>query len=154
MIILSRKLPIQLYISIPGSTLLLFQHSMGCFLPFIFDLINDSLQNRLLGWELANAHGNNTLVLPVLAIYPKQVRFLLSRQLHLSRLIIIALQDPVADWEKAAKIIRSSEFLPNLTVKVKHFRPIFFTCATISSLNNNLAFVWRTLASSRKSLEM
>jgi len=56
-----------------------------------------SNQNRLSGWELANAHGNHTLPQPVLAIYPKQ--------------------DPVADWEKAAKIVRSSEYLPNLTTK-------------------------------------
>jgi soluble epoxide hydrolase/lipid-phosphate phosphatase len=57
-----------------------------------------SNQNRLLGWELANAHGNHTLPQPVLAIYPKQ--------------------DPVADWEKAAKIVRSAEYLPNLTTKL------------------------------------
>ena len=41
-----------------------------------FDLINDSLllQNRLLGWGLANAQENYTLPQPVLAIYLKQVR--------------------------------------------------------------------------------
>ena len=36
------------------------------------------LQNRLLGWELANAQGNHTLLQPVLAIYPKQVGSSLS----------------------------------------------------------------------------
>jgi len=57
-----------------------------------------SNQNRHLSWKLANAQGNSTLTQPVLAIYPKQ--------------------DPVANWEKAAKFVHSSEFLPNLTVKV------------------------------------
>lgn len=62
------------YPTLPGSTPLLFQPSMGRFYDLDFDLINDTLQNRLLGWKLANAHGNHTLPQPVLAIYPKQVR--------------------------------------------------------------------------------
>jgi len=57
-----------------------------------------STRNRLLGWKLANAQGNHTLSQPVLAIYPKQ--------------------DPVANWEKAAELVHSSKFLPNLTVKL------------------------------------
>lgn len=57
-----------------------------------------SNQNRLLGWKLANAQGNHTIPQPVLAIYPKE--------------------DPVANWEKAAKFLQSSEYLPNLTIKL------------------------------------
>ncbi|KAF8806818.1 alpha/beta-hydrolase [Phlegmacium glaucopus] len=57
-----------------------------------------SNQNRLLGWELANAQGNHTIPQPVLAIYPTE--------------------DPVADWEKAAIFLQSYKYLPNLTVKL------------------------------------
>ena len=85
------KFLVQLYInSCQRSTFIPPRY--GPFLLFIFDLTIDSLmQNRLLGWELANAQGNHTLSQPVLAIYPKQVRFLDSSHPRLSQLIIIAL---------------------------------------------------------------
>ncbi|KAF9530955.1 Alpha/Beta hydrolase protein [Crepidotus variabilis] len=54
-------------------------------------------ENRLLNWESSRQQGNYTIPQPVLAVYPTQ--------------------DPVADWVKAAEIMKSSTFLPRLTVK-------------------------------------
>jgi len=79
-----------------SSTPILFQPSMSYFITRLvqtFHLINDSFQNRLLGWELANSQGNHTIPQPVLAIYPKGVRSQISalKQNTLITLIFIAL---------------------------------------------------------------
>lgn len=46
-------------------------------------------------WAFIDAQGNRTITHPVLAIYP--------------------LNDPVANWEEAAKLLHSADYLPNLT---------------------------------------
>ena len=69
-----------------SSTPILFKPSIPLFtiqlLP-TFYLINGLFQNRLFGWELANAQGNHTIPQPVLAIYPKEVRTSISSPLRL-----------------------------------------------------------------------
>ncbi|KAF9494512.1 alpha/beta-hydrolase [Pleurotus eryngii] len=54
--------------------------------------------NRYLSWEHAHSQGNHTIPQPVLSILP--------------------LDDPVADWEVAAKLLGSMEFIPELTTKM------------------------------------
>ncbi|KAJ8697431.1 hypothetical protein PTI98_004239 [Pleurotus ostreatus] len=54
--------------------------------------------NRYLSWEHAHSQGNHTIPQPVLSILP--------------------LDDPVADWEVAAKLLGSGEFIPKLTTKM------------------------------------
>ncbi|KAG6835722.1 hypothetical protein H0H93_015349 [Arthromyces matolae] len=56
------------------------------------------LNNRHASWELAHKQGNFTVTVPVLAIYP--------------------LNDPVADWRLAAKILKTAEFVSILTTQV------------------------------------
>ncbi|KII83408.1 hypothetical protein PLICRDRAFT_47292 [Plicaturopsis crispa FD-325 SS-3] len=51
--------------------------------------------NRRASWALAQAQGNMTIPQPVLSILP--------------------LQDPVADWAEAARILKSAEYVPELT---------------------------------------
>ncbi|PPQ72056.1 hypothetical protein CVT26_006738 [Gymnopilus dilepis] len=55
-------------------------------------------ENRRLGWRLAHAQGNYTISQPTLAVYPTQ--------------------DPVANWAEAAKMLKSAEYLPNLTTEI------------------------------------
>lgn len=76
-----------------SSTPILFNPSMPLFairlLP-TFDMINGLFQNRLFGWELANAQGNHTIPQPVLAIYPKEVRTLISSPFTVITLVTFA----------------------------------------------------------------
>ncbi|THH02215.1 hypothetical protein EW026_g620 [Hermanssonia centrifuga] len=53
--------------------------------------------NRYGSWKFANAQGNHTIPQPVLSILPTQ--------------------DPVADWVLAANLLKSAEFIPNLTTE-------------------------------------
>jgi len=53
--------------------------------------------NRLRHWELVHGQGNHTIIQPVLAIYPTQ--------------------DPVANWVAATKLLKSEDYLPNLTTE-------------------------------------
>ncbi|KAJ6473210.1 alpha/beta-hydrolase [Mycena sanguinolenta] len=50
-------------------------------------------ENRRASWTFAHTQGNHTIYQPVLSILPKN--------------------DPVADWELASKILKSTDFLPN-----------------------------------------
>jgi len=54
--------------------------------------------NREGTWKFANTQGNHTIPIPVLSLLP--------------------LQDPVADWVTATKLLKSEEFLPDLTIEV------------------------------------
>jgi len=54
-------------------------------------------ENRYSAWELARAQGNHSIPQPVLAIYP--------------------LDDPVADWLVASRLLKSQEFIPDLTTE-------------------------------------
>ncbi|TRM68733.1 Alpha/Beta hydrolase protein [Schizophyllum amplum] len=54
--------------------------------------------NRLAAWELAHNQGNLTIPQPALSILPSE--------------------DPVADWVKAAALLHSADFLPNLKTTV------------------------------------
>lgn len=55
-------------------------------------------ENRYASWELAQSQGNYTIPQPALAIYP--------------------LNDPVADWMAASHLLKTAEFVPNLTTEV------------------------------------
>ncbi|TFK35066.1 Alpha/Beta hydrolase protein [Crucibulum laeve] len=55
-------------------------------------------ENRHQSWEIDHRQGNFTISQPVLAIYPSE--------------------DPVANWELVAKLLKSSEFTPQLTTEV------------------------------------
>ncbi|KAJ7250402.1 Alpha/Beta hydrolase protein [Mycena rebaudengoi] len=55
-------------------------------------------ENRLASWTFSNTQGNHTISQPVLSVLPKQ--------------------DPVADWEMVAQLLKSSDFLPNGIVKM------------------------------------
>ncbi|KIM42734.1 hypothetical protein M413DRAFT_444402 [Hebeloma cylindrosporum] len=55
-------------------------------------------ENRHEGWRHAHFQGNHTISQPVLAIYPKE--------------------DPVADWLVAATVLKSADYLPDLTTEV------------------------------------
>ncbi|THV01207.1 alpha/beta-hydrolase [Dendrothele bispora CBS 962.96] len=55
-------------------------------------------ENREASWKFAHDQGNFTLPQPVLAILP--------------------LEDPVADWQVASKILGSEQFLPRLTTEM------------------------------------
>ncbi|KAK7459628.1 hypothetical protein VKT23_009609 [Stygiomarasmius scandens] len=55
-------------------------------------------ENRYASWKFVNDQGNFTIPQPVLAILP--------------------LQDPVADWAIASKLLKSEDFLPNLTTEM------------------------------------
>ncbi|KAG5351745.1 hypothetical protein C0989_005042 [Termitomyces sp. Mn162] len=57
----------------------------------------DFTQNRHASWELAHKQGNFTIPVPALAVHP--------------------LHDPVADWNVAAKLLKTADFVPNLTTK-------------------------------------
>ncbi|KAF9040695.1 Alpha/Beta hydrolase protein [Panaeolus papilionaceus] len=57
-----------------------------------------SEKNRKAGWNAAQKQGNHTITAPVLAVYPSQ--------------------DPVANWVSAAKMLKSADYLPELTVEV------------------------------------
>ncbi|KAJ7165588.1 alpha/beta-hydrolase [Mycena crocata] len=50
-------------------------------------------ENRHASWAFTNTQGNHTIPQPVLSILPKE--------------------DPVADWALAAKILKSTDYLPN-----------------------------------------
>ncbi|KAJ8462480.1 hypothetical protein ONZ45_g17916 [Pleurotus djamor] len=54
--------------------------------------------NRYRSWQFAHQQGNHTITQPVLSILP--------------------VDDPVADWEFAAKILGSAGFIPDLTTKM------------------------------------
>ncbi|KAJ7083118.1 Alpha/Beta hydrolase protein [Mycena belliarum] len=55
-------------------------------------------ENRRASWAFDHAQGNYTIPQPVLSILPNN--------------------DPVADWDLAAKILRSRDFLPNSKMKL------------------------------------
>lgn len=55
-------------------------------------------KNRYLGWEFDHTQGNFTISQPALALFPTE--------------------DPVANWEAAAKLLNSKIFVPNMVVKV------------------------------------
>ncbi|KAG6910174.1 hypothetical protein DXG01_012623 [Tephrocybe rancida] len=55
-------------------------------------------ENRHGSWDLAHKQGNFSITVPALAIFP--------------------LNDPVADWKIAAQLLRTTDFVPNLTTKV------------------------------------
>ncbi|KAG6816120.1 hypothetical protein H0H87_008470 [Tephrocybe sp. NHM501043] len=55
-------------------------------------------ENRHAAWELAQKQGNFTISVPALAVYP--------------------LNDPVADWKLAAHLLKTAEFVPELTTEV------------------------------------
>ncbi|PSR88468.1 hypothetical protein PHLCEN_2v5148 [Hermanssonia centrifuga] len=57
----------------------------------------EGTENRYGSWKFANAQGNHTIPQPVLSILPTQ--------------------DPVADWVLAANLLKSAEFIPNLTTE-------------------------------------
>ncbi|GLB45925.1 putative alpha beta-hydrolase [Lyophyllum shimeji] len=55
-------------------------------------------ENRYASWQLAQSQGNHTIPQPALAIYP--------------------LNDPVADWMVAARLLKTAEFVPNLSTEL------------------------------------
>ncbi|RDB20271.1 Bifunctional epoxide hydrolase 2 [Hypsizygus marmoreus] len=55
-------------------------------------------ENRRGAWELAHTHGNYTILQPALAVYP--------------------LNDPVADWTVASRLLKTNDFVPHLTTEV------------------------------------
>ncbi|KAF9027539.1 alpha/beta-hydrolase [Hymenopellis radicata] len=55
-------------------------------------------ENRHASWKYSHDQGNHTISQPVLAIYPTD--------------------DPVADWAKAAKVLKSNSFLPSVTTEI------------------------------------
>jgi len=55
-------------------------------------------ENRYQAWKHAHSQGNYTISQPALAIYPKE--------------------DPVADWLVVATVLKSADYLPNLTTEV------------------------------------
>jgi len=57
-------------------------------------LVFYTYENKYRTWEFGHGHQNNTIPQPVLSILP--------------------LNDPVADWVGAAKVLRSADYLPNL----------------------------------------
>ncbi|KAF5363493.1 hypothetical protein D9756_001039 [Leucocoprinus leucothites] len=72
-------------------------------------------ENRQLSHALSHEHGNFTLPQPVLSILPTKVRSILET-------LLITVdnkfeKDPVADWGAAMKLLNSTAFLPDLTVK-------------------------------------
>ncbi|KAJ7618451.1 Alpha/Beta hydrolase protein [Roridomyces roridus] len=58
----------------------------------------DSDQNRRASWAFANAQGNHTIPQPTLSVLPTQ--------------------DAVADWALASKIMKSTDYLPNLQTEL------------------------------------
>ena len=72
-------------------------------------------QNRLQQWTLAHTQGNHTIPQPTLAVYPLQVRH--SPRVIEKRVLSFE-QDPVADWISTAKILKSADYLPDLTIEV------------------------------------
>ncbi|THH17595.1 hypothetical protein EW146_g3260 [Bondarzewia mesenterica] len=57
-------------------------------------------ENRHASWKIANEQGNHSIPQPVLSVLPTK--------------------DPVADWVLAAKLLRSADYLPNLTTETLH----------------------------------
>ncbi|KAJ3513371.1 hypothetical protein NLJ89_g2992 [Agrocybe chaxingu] len=55
-------------------------------------------KNRYQTWKLSHAQGNHTIQQPVLAVYPTE--------------------DPVADWMLAAQMLKSAQYLPDLTTSL------------------------------------
>ncbi|KAJ3738966.1 Alpha/Beta hydrolase protein [Lentinula detonsa] len=55
-------------------------------------------ENRYASWKFAHEQGNHTIPQPILAILPTD--------------------DPVADWVLATRLLRSEDFLPNLTTEL------------------------------------
>ncbi|KAI0269333.1 alpha/beta-hydrolase [Gloeopeniophorella convolvens] len=64
---------------------------------FAYNLQFYTDENRLASWKFANDQGNHTIPQPVLSIFPQD--------------------DPVANWELAAKMLHSFDFLPNSTLR-------------------------------------
>ncbi|KAF8226853.1 alpha/beta-hydrolase [Tricholoma matsutake] len=64
-----------------------FRHTLQFYMP----------KNRYAAWELARAQANSSIPQPALAVYP--------------------LNDPVANWQLAARLWKNAEFIPNLTTK-------------------------------------
>ncbi|KAJ7174449.1 alpha/beta-hydrolase [Mycena filopes] len=60
-------------------------------------------ENRRGSWAFTNAQGNHTIPQPVLSILPTHVN-----------------RTPVADWELASKILRSTDYLPKSKTEFMH----------------------------------
>ncbi|ETW84768.1 epoxide hydrolase [Heterobasidion irregulare TC 32-1] len=57
-------------------------------------------ENRYASWKIAHEQGNYTLHQPVLSVLPTK--------------------DPVADWVLAAKLLKSADYLPHITLQTLH----------------------------------
>jgi hypothetical protein len=93
------------------------------------DFYMNYVQNRHQSWRHAHSQKNHTISQPVLAIYPKEVR---SIFIPLSCLLISE-KDPVADWLVAATVLKSADYLPDLTTEVGTLRWRFATVTTNDS---------------------
>jgi hypothetical protein len=114
------------------------------------DSYKNFVQNRHRSWRQAHSQRNHTISQPVLAIYPKEVR---SIFLRLSRLLTSE-KDPVADWLVAATVLKSADYLPDLTTEVW---PLLWRLTTVTI--NDLARFFQapigfTLNTRRRSMRL
>ncbi|KAF8876157.1 Alpha/Beta hydrolase protein [Infundibulicybe gibba] len=72
-------------------------------------------ENRLESWRIAQTQGNASIPQPALSIYPLNVRPIPFLFLSPSLLIHLTPQDPVGDWVRAAKLLKSDDFVPKHT---------------------------------------
>lgn len=75
------------------------------------------MQNQKGTWEFINAQGNRTIPQPTLSLLPTHVRS--PQQSPLSVTNHTGLQDKVADWKEAAKMLGSADYIPHLTTHVR-----------------------------------
>lgn len=82
-------------------------------------------QNKYLSWEFSHSQHNTTLPQPALSILPLNVCILNPTFLQgecTDTSMLNNLQDPVADWVGAARILHSADFFGNLKTVVRRSR--------------------------------